>query len=81
MHTPTVTLRFSQALIQAAQRLGLPPLDTPPIEERVPLEVQDALWQELCAQASDPLIGIQLGMALQVGHLDVAGMLIMSCET
>ena len=81
MHSPTVTLRFSQALIQAARRLGLPPLDTPRAEERVPLEVQDTLWQELCDSASDPLIGIQLGQTLQVGHLDVAGMLLMSCET
>lgn len=80
MHTPTVTLRFSQALIQAAAKLGLT-FDSPPSHERVPIDVQDTLWESLCSRASDPLIGVQLGMNLQVGHLDVAGLLVMSCDT
>ena len=81
MSTATVTLQYSQALLQAAQRLGLP---TPLLsldDERVPLSTQDALWQHLCQHSDDPLIGIRLGMSLQVGHLDIAGLLLMSCET
>lgn len=81
MHAPTVTLRYAQALIQAAHRLGMDTPALPDGSERVPLTVQDSLWQQLCAQSKDPLIGIQLGQTLQVGHLDVAGMLLMSCET
>lgn len=81
MRTATVTLRYAQALIQAAERLGLPPLDEVPADERVPLEQQDRLWQHLCENSPDPLIGLQLGLGLQVGHLDIAGMLLMSCDT
>lgn len=81
MHTPTVTLRFSQALFQAAERLGLPSPPLQPDQERVPLSVQDQLWQHLVDSAQDPLIGVQLGLALQVGHLDIAGMLLMSCDS
>lgn len=81
MSTATVTLRYAQALVQAAQRLGLPPLDALPADERVPLAQQDRLWQHLCQHSDDPLIGLQLGLGLQVGHLDIAGMLLMSSDT
>ena len=76
MHTPTVTLRFSQALLQAAERLGIPPPNLPADGDRVPLAVQDQLWQHLVVCTDDPLIGLHLGLTLQVGHLDVTGMLI-----
>src|SRR5690606_31645011 len=47
----------------------------------IPLARQDALWEAFCAAAQDPLIGLRLGCALQVGHLDMVGALLMSCET
>jgi AraC-like DNA-binding protein len=81
---PTVTVRYAQAIVQAAERLGLPlseewrKLDS---ESRIPLVRQDALWEAFCAAAQDPLIGLRLGCALQVGHLDMVGALLMSCET
>ena len=81
MHTPTVTLCFSQALLQAAERLGIPAPAQSPDSDRVPLAVQDQLWQHLATCADDPLIGLHLGLTLQVGHLDVTGMLLMSCDT
>ncbi len=81
MDKPTVTLRYAQALMQAAERLGLPAGAPLPVAERVPLAEQDRLWQHLCQNSPDPLIGLQLGLSLQVGHLDVAGMLLMSSET
>ena len=81
MTEPTVTRRFSQALLEAATRLGihLPALAAG--EERIRLDVHDALWAQLAAASDDPLIGLQLALHLQVGHLDVAGLLLMSCET
>lgn len=48
---------------------------------RIPLARQDALWEAFCTAADDPLIGLRLGCALQVGHLDMLGALLMSCET
>ncbi len=78
---PTVTLRFSQAIRQAAGRLGitLPVADRN--SERVPLEAQDVLWEAFCSASQEPLIGLRLGLEIQAGHLDLAGLLLMSCET
>ncbi|WP_101675792.1 AraC family transcriptional regulator [Alloalcanivorax mobilis] len=84
-HTPTVTIHFTQAILQAALRLALPlPADLVAqlaSRERVDLHRQDQLWDRFCAAADDPLVGLDLGLALQVGHLDTAGMILMSCET
>lgn len=83
--TPTVTVHFSQAILQAARRLGLPLPDAqigePESHGRVNLDSQDRLWEGFCDAAGDPLTGLDLGLALQVGHLDTAGMILMSCET
>lgn len=83
---PTVTLRFSQAVVQAAERLGvrlpaeaLSRLD--PSQDRVPLTAQDAIWESICQSSDDPLIGLRLGLEIQVGHLDSAGLMVMSCDT
>ncbi|MEE2651161.1 MAG: AraC family transcriptional regulator ligand-binding domain-containing protein [Pseudomonadota bacterium] len=85
MTEPTVTLRFTQGLLQAAERRGieLPPALSRRVPEtgRTPLAVQDQLWQAYCDAVDDPLVGLQLGLGLQVGHLDLVGMLLMSCET
>ncbi|EKF73726.1 AraC family transcriptional regulator [Alcanivorax hongdengensis A-11-3] len=84
-HTPTVTVRFTQAISQAARRLGFALPDD--LQEafadrpRVDLELQDRIWETFCQQASDPLVGLQLGLEIQVGHLDTVGMVLMSCET
>ena len=49
MTEPTVTLRFTQGLLQAAERRGieLPPALSRRVPEtgRTPLAVQDQLWQ------------------------------------
>lgn len=81
---PTVTVHYAQAILQAAERLHLPlpdDLRTPGDAGRIPLARQDALWEAFCSAAQDPLIGLRLGDALQVGHLDMVGALLMSCET
>jgi AraC-like DNA-binding protein len=83
-NTPSVTVHFTQAILQAAERLALPlpeALRALGQQARVPLERQDELWEAFCASAADPLIGLHLGNALQVGHLDMLGALLMSCET
>lgn len=84
--TATISLQFSQAIVQAAERLGvrlplalLAQLKAHPV--RVPLSLQDLVWQEIRLAQSDPLIGIRMGLEIQVGHLDSAGLLLMSCDT
>jgi len=82
---PTVTLRFTRAILQAAEQRGIAlPAGLEgrcPADGRTPLALQDELWEAFCAAARDPLIGLKLGLDLQVGHLDLVGMLLMSCET
>lgn len=79
--SPSTTPRASS---QAAARLGLQlPAELRELgrEARIPLARQDELWEGLCAASADPLLGLRLGSALQVGHLDMVGALLMSCET
>ena len=79
----TITVHYAQGILQAAQRLGLPvpvELQAASLEPRIPLQRQDAFWEAICAASGDPLLGLRLGAALQVGHLDMVGALLMSCE-
>lgn len=82
---PGVTHQFTQGLLQAAQRAGieLPQAlrDQLPADGRTPLALQDELWQAYCQASGDRLVGLRLGLSLHVGHLDLVGMLLMSCET
>ena len=82
---PTVTPRFTRALLQAAARrdIAVPEALLAELDagERVSLAAQDRLWGYLCSHDADPLIGLELGLSIQVGHLDTAGMLLMSSNT
>lgn len=82
---PTVTLQLTQAIVQNAQRLGieLPSelIASIPASGRTPMSLQNELWDAFCSASKDPLIGLKLGQSLQVGHLDMVGMLLMSCDT
>lgn len=80
-----VTAQYARALLQAAQETGIA-LDEALVArlrsaERVPLAWQDELWEQYCAGAADPLAGLRLGLRMQVGHLDSAGMLLVTCAT
>ena len=59
----------------ATQWLGQHPEAT-----RVPLDVQDRIWEEFCAASADPLVGLHLGLDTQPGNLDIVGLLLMSCD-
>lgn len=81
----TVTHLYAQAILQAAQRQGIA-LSEEVVRQlvpgqRVPLAVQDQLWDNYCQLAGDALCGLEIGLDLQVGHLDSAGMLLVSCDT
>lgn len=83
--TPTVTVRYTQAISQAAAKLGFSlPDDLQQAfaeQDRVSLEFQGQIWESFCSQAEDALVGVRFGLALEVGHLDTAGMVLMSCDT
>ena len=82
---PSVTQQFTQGMVQAARRAGiqLPEALRQRLADagRTPLALQDELWEAYCEAAADPLAGLKLGLSLHVGHLDLVGMLLMSCET
>lgn len=81
----SVTPLYTQAIVQAAQRLGLVLPEELLAElrpgQRVPLARQDALWDAFCAASHDPLAGLRLGLEMQIGHLDSAGMLLVTSDT
>jgi AraC-like DNA-binding protein len=84
---PSVSLHFLKAILAACPRMGitLPATATLWLQEnpqatRVPLPVQDRIWDEFCAAGGDPLIGLHLGLDTQPGNLDIVGLLLMSCD-
>ncbi len=85
--SPSVSLHFLKAILAACPRLGiaLPEAATQWMQEhpeavRVPLDVQDRIWEEFCAASPDLLVGIRLGLDSQPGNLDIVGLLLMSCD-
>lgn len=81
----SVNRLYARAIVQSAGRnaLSLPKALLQEVEDqpRLPLATLDGLWDSYCAASHDPLAGLRLGLALQPGHLDCAGMLLASCET
>jgi AraC-like DNA-binding protein len=83
MHS--VSRVFAQSVVQLAEREGLA-LPAPLVAAvrgaaRVPLATQDALWEAYCRAGGPTLPGLRVGLALQVAHLDSAGLQLVACET
>ncbi len=85
---PTVTQQFTKAIVRALDATELVKsaavIDvlaeiTP--HKRVPLPLQDALWQALVAANPEPGLGLTLGNYVQPGNLDIVGFLLLSCDT
>lgn len=82
----TVTVRFAQALLEDALQQGV---ELPAAMRRVfassgprvPMAEQDEFWSVFCAARPEPLAALRLGLSLQVRHLDVVGLLLLSSET
>lgn len=81
----SVTARFTQAILEAAQRQGIAVPDALHAglsgRARVPMAQQDALWEVFASATADPLAALKVGTDLQAGHLDIVGMLLLSCDT
>lgn len=81
----SVTARFTQAILEAAQRHGVQVPDALRAAltqgARVPMAQQDSLWALFAQSTADPLAALAVGTDLQAGHLDVVGMLLLSCDT
>lgn len=81
----SVTPRYSQAIVQMAEQLELVLPEALVLRlqgaERVPIGWQDELWEAFCQTSGDPLIGLKLGLQVQIGHLDSVGMLLVTCDT
>jgi AraC-like DNA-binding protein len=82
----TVTVRFAQALLEDALQQGveLPAAMRRVLASsgpRVPMAEQDEFWSVFCAARPEPLAALRLGLSLQVRHLDVVGLLLLSSDT
>ena len=81
----SVTARFTQAILEATQRHGVQvpeALRTALTHAaRVPMAQQDSLWALFAEATVDPLAALAVGTDLQAGHLDIVGMLLLSCDT
>lgn len=81
----SVTARFTQAILEAAHRHGVQVPESLRAaltqSARVPMAQQDALWTLLSSATSDPLTALRVGIDLQAGHLDIVGMLLLTCDT
>lgn len=81
----SVNRLYARAVIQSADRqaLSLPAELRKAVDDhaRLPLATLDRLWDAYCGASGDALAGLRLGLELQAGHLDGAGMLLASCDT
>mgnify|MGYP002362289959 FL=1 len=82
----SVTARFTHALVAAIARQGSQVPEAlrqiAAQEGRVDMARQEALWALFIAACpGDPLAALRLGTDLQAGHLDIVGMLLLSCDT
>lgn len=81
----SVSRAFASSIIQRAERegLALPAALVAAVRAaaRVPLRLQDSLWEAYCgADAASP-VGLRIGLELQVPHLDSAGLQLIACDT
>src|SRR5690554_978306 len=81
----SVNQLYARALLQYAAdaKLCIPEALQQGVEQssRLPLELLDQLWEACCESSADPLAGLRIGLNLQPGHLDSAGLLLMTCAT
>ncbi len=81
----SVNRLYARALLQGAERRGivLPAELRKAVDDhaRLPLALLDRLWDAYCRESGDRLAGLRLGLELQAGHLDSAGLLLASCDT
>jgi len=81
----SVNARITQAILEAAQRHGVQVPDALRAVlsqgTRIPMAQQDMLWSVFATATTDPLAALAVGADLQAGHLDIVGMLLLSCDT
>ncbi len=81
----SVNRLYARALLQSADRraIRIPAELREAVENhaRLPLALLDRLWDAYCRGSGDRLAGLRLGLELQAGHLDSAGLLLATCDT
>ncbi|MFA0811155.1 AraC family transcriptional regulator [Microbulbifer epialgicus] len=81
----SVNLSYTRALIQALFSLDLSmPKGARKIlsqinqQERIPIDLQEHLWEAVTDAHRDPLLGIKLGLAMQADQIGLVGYLLMT---
>ncbi|MFQ3232049.1 MAG: AraC-like DNA-binding protein [Reinekea sp.] len=85
---PTITQHFTRAVIRAmeVQGIAIPNAVLERVshyqgEDRIPMAVQDEIWTSLVAENTKPGFGLEIGLTIQPGSLDLIGFLLLSCDT
>ncbi|WHI53323.1 AraC family transcriptional regulator ligand-binding domain-containing protein [Microbulbifer sp. MLAF003] len=83
--TRSVNLNYTRALFEALTSLGLAIpegasnlLSQINQEERIPIYLQDLLWESVIESYHDPLLGVRLGLAMQASQIGIVGYLLMT---
>ncbi|WP_020412811.1 AraC family transcriptional regulator [Microbulbifer variabilis] len=83
--TRSVNLNYTRALFEALTSLGLAIpegasnlLSQINQEERIPIYLQDLLWESVIESYHDPLLGVRLGLAMQASQIGLVGYLLMT---
>lgn len=84
----SVTLNYTRAISAALNSLGL---EAPEVaskilsgideKQRVPIGVQEQLWQALQEAYPDPVLGVRLGQAMHSSQMGLVGYLLMTQKT
>lgn len=86
MSQSSVTFPFTRAIQEALKRRGLVS-DFEVVAQpeggnlRVSLDVHDRLWETALERTRDPLIGLKVGLEIEIWHLDSFGLFLMTHET
>ncbi|MCG2837099.1 AraC family transcriptional regulator [Photobacterium sp. WH77] len=85
MYPSTVTSGFSKAILKFLPSLGIALPDALrrqvaacPAGERLPLSLQDQLWQAIADHADCDGVGLRIGRQLQIDQFDMLGFLLLS---
>lgn len=86
--TSTVTPSFTKAILTVLPAVGvqlpaelLAAMQGLQADQRLPMPLQDELWQAVENQATDACVGLRIGSALQLANFDMVGFLLLSSPT
>jgi hypothetical protein len=76
-----VSARLVGGVVTAARAVGIDPERLDDLEARIPVEIEEALWDEMARLSGDPFFGLHAQQHLPAGHGDVLDYAVRSSPT